>query len=321
MVAAGIGRVLVTTRYPVPGDEPLLLDVPLPPLSPAELRRMFLRLSALRELPAADRRLLMAAIGGHPRLIEFVDALLRQGRANLRDTVNRLRKLASDQGVRLSGPRQLSQAIEEAMLLGSRDILLEQLMGLLNDVQREVLLQAAVTTPPMSATDLATACYADDPTAEQQMATADVVHQLADLTLLTPVGPGEVTVHPWVSAALAPFQGDQADHRRSQAITMRLQRLNSGRGGYDDLIDIAHNFAATSRFDELAAFGLQAADLLAQQAGELTVAAFLGEIIPAMPRTGRYLQLTERGLQALIRTGSIYRWPPAREGNGRDLLP
>ena len=39
------------TRYPVPGGEPLLLEVPVPPLSPAELRRMFLRLSALRELP------------------------------------------------------------------------------------------------------------------------------------------------------------------------------------------------------------------------------------------------------------------------------
>src|SRR5262249_58130427 len=65
------------------------------------------------------------------------------------------------------------------------------------------------------------------------------------LTLLTPVDPGEVAVHPWVSNALAAFQGDQLDHRRSQAITMRLQRLNDGRGDYDDLVDIAHNLAAT----------------------------------------------------------------------------
>ena len=303
--AAGTGRVLVTTRYPVPDGEPLLLEVPVPPLSRAELRRMFLRLSALRELPAVDRGLLMAAIGGHPRLIEFVDALLRQGRANLKETVTRLRKLAGEQGVQLSGPRPLGQAIQEAMLLGSRDILLDQLMALLTDEQREILLQAAVTVPPMSAVDLAVACHDGNPTAEQQMATAAAVRQLADLTLVTPLGPEEVAVHPWVSAALDAFQGDRADHRRSQAIDMRLQRINSGRGGYDDLVDIAHNFAATGRFDELAGFGLQVADLLARQVGELSVAAFLGEIIPAMPSTRRYLPLTRRGLRALLRTGSI----------------
>jgi tetratricopeptide (TPR) repeat protein len=302
--AADAGRVLVTTRYPVPDGE-LLLQVPVPPLSPAELRRMFLRLSALRELPLGDRGLLMATIGGHPRLIEFVDALLRQGRANLKDTVTRLRKLAKEQGVQLSDERQLDQAIEEAMLLGSRDILLDQLMDLLTDQQREVLLQAAVTTPPMSATDLAVACHGDNPTTEQQTSTAAAVRQLTDLTLLTPVDPDEVAVHPWVSNALAAFQGDQADHRRSQAITMRLQRFNSGRGDYDDLVDIAHNLAATSRFDELSDFGLEVADLLAHQFGELSVAAFLGEIIPAMPSTRRYLSLFDRGLNALLRTGSI----------------
>ena len=303
--AAGTGRVLVTSRYPVPDGELLLLEVPVPPLSPAELRRMFLRLSALRELPAVDRGLLMAAIGGHPRLIEFVDALLRQGRANLKETVTRLRKLATQQGVQLSGPRPLGQAIQEAMLLGSRDILLDQLMALLTDEQCEVLLQAAVTVPPMSAVDLAAACHDSNATAEQQMATAAAVRQLVDLTLLTPLGPEQVAVHPWVSAALDAFQGDRVDHRRSQAIAMRLQRFNSGRGGYDDLVDIAHNFAATGRFDELASFGLEVADLLARQVGELSVAAFLGEIIPALPATRRYLPLTIRGLEALVRTGSI----------------
>ncbi len=191
------------------------------------------------------------------------------------------------------------------MLLGSRDILLGQLMELLTDEQREMLLQAAVTVPPMSAADLAVACHGSNPTVEQQVATTAAVRHLVDLTLLTRLGTDEVAVHSWVSAALAVFQGDQIDHRRSQAIEMRLRRLNSGRGGYDDLVDMAHNFAATGRFDELAGFGLEVAGLLAEQAGELSAAAFLGEIIPAMPATGRYLELSRRGLEALIRTGSI----------------
>jgi hypothetical protein len=247
----------------------------------------------------------MAAIGGHPRLIEFIDALLRQGRANLKETVTRLRQLATQQGVQLNESRPLGQAIQEAMLLGSRDILLDQLMDLLTREQRELLLMAAVTSPPMSADDLVIACHGDNATAKQQIATAAAVHRLVDLTLLTPLGPEEVAVHPWISGALVAFQGNQVDQRRSQAIAMRLRRLNSGRGDYDDLIDIAHNFAETGRFDELASFGLEIADLLARQVGELSVAAFLGEIIPAMPSTRRYISLTIRSLQALTRTGSI----------------
>ena len=44
---------------------------------------MFLRLPALADLDVEDRRLLMRTIGGHPRLIEFTDALLRGGRSSL----------------------------------------------------------------------------------------------------------------------------------------------------------------------------------------------------------------------------------------------
>ena len=46
--AAETGALLVTCRYPLPGPDRFLAQVPVPPLSPAELRRMFLRLPALR---------------------------------------------------------------------------------------------------------------------------------------------------------------------------------------------------------------------------------------------------------------------------------
>src|SRR5689334_1364104 len=77
--AAGAGRILVTCRYPIPGSETRLHPIPVGPLSPAEQRRLFLRLPALRDLSRDDRVLLTRTIGGHPRLIEFLDVLLREG--------------------------------------------------------------------------------------------------------------------------------------------------------------------------------------------------------------------------------------------------
>jgi hypothetical protein len=87
---------LLTCRHPLPGDDRLLVPIELPALTGSELRRLFLRLPALRALPQEDRILVARAIGGHPRLIEFVDALLRGGRTELRDTARKLRALARE---------------------------------------------------------------------------------------------------------------------------------------------------------------------------------------------------------------------------------
>lgn len=77
------GRLLITCRYPLPQPDPGLATVPVPPLTTAEQRRLFLRLPALRDLPTDDQRLLIRTVGGHSRLIEFVDALLSRGATNL----------------------------------------------------------------------------------------------------------------------------------------------------------------------------------------------------------------------------------------------
>ena len=134
--AAETGALLVTCRYPLPGPDRFLARIPVPALSAAELRRLFLRLPALRNLDAEDRRLLMRTIGGHPRLIEFTDALLRGGRASLRHVQARLRDLARDDRPRPAADRPLDTALDQAMLLGSADILLTELLGLLTPAQQ-----------------------------------------------------------------------------------------------------------------------------------------------------------------------------------------
>ena len=118
--AAETGGLLVTCRYPLPGPDRFLAQIPLPPLSGAELRRLFLRLPALRDLEAEDRRLLMRTIGGHPRLIEFTDALLRGGRASLRHVQAKLRDLAREQGIDLARDQPLDEGAGPGDAAGQR---------------------------------------------------------------------------------------------------------------------------------------------------------------------------------------------------------
>ncbi|MDR1634035.1 MAG: CHAT domain-containing protein, partial [Bifidobacteriaceae bacterium] len=72
------GGLLVTCRYPLPlpFDGPLTA-IAVPALSDAELGRLLLRLPALKQLPAQDQHVLRGLTGGHPRLIELMDAILR----------------------------------------------------------------------------------------------------------------------------------------------------------------------------------------------------------------------------------------------------
>ena len=153
--AAQTGALLLTCRYPLPGPDRFLAPIPIPPLSQAELRRLFLRLPKLRDLDIEDRRLLTRTIGGHPRLIEFTDALLRGGHASFRHVQTRLRDLARAEGLDLRPGRPLETALDQAMLLGSADILLTELLTLLTPAQEAILRQAAVCRAPMTLDDLA----------------------------------------------------------------------------------------------------------------------------------------------------------------------
>ncbi|WP_149262445.1 CHAT domain-containing protein, partial [Actinomadura sp. K4S16] len=301
------GKILVTCRYPLP-DMSLLHQVALPPLSTAELRRMLLRMPKLATLPPEDRRVLVGAIGGHPRLIEFVNALLSHGRGNLFDVTRKLRDLATSQGIVLTGTRPLAQAVDEAMLLGTRDILLGHLLTLLTEEQIEVLLQAAVSTAPMSPLDLTRALH-DAPTLDRQRRVTIAIHRLTDLTLLSPAPDSEIVMHPWIAAAANLHQvdqSDQSDQRHRRALAMRNARFQDGRGSYEDLLDIARHHAALREYDDLAGYAYQAAVAIAAQLGELSVTAFLGEIIPLTPHDHRSrLRLLDREATALIRTGNL----------------
>ncbi|MGW3603290.1 hypothetical protein [Micromonospora sp. NPDC005161] len=279
--AAEVGAILVTCRYPLPDDDRYLVRIPVPPLSPAELRRLLLRLPALRGLPPEEVRLLGRVIGGHPRLIEYVDALVRGRPAQMRSVQRKLRDLARQEGVDLRRPRPLSAAVDTALVLGSADILLDGLLGLLTESQRAVLTQLSVSRAPMTIDDLAYACEQEEgePATDVQELTR-VVERLTDLTLLTP-GPG-ILIHPFTAEVLDRQNTADKHQLHERAAAMRLRRFEEGSAVYADLLELPRHWAALGRYSDIA----QLAQVVNRKiAGRLAVSAYLAEVRPLIPES------------------------------------
>lgn len=245
--ATRAGKLLVTSRYPIAAADPWLWRVRMPALSTAELRRLLIRLPALRALDPEDRTVVMRTIGGHPRLIEFVDAMLRGGRGNLREVTRKLRTLAREQGITLDADAGLAETLSNAVVLGSRDIVLAELVSHLDDDERELALQAAVSRIPMSIPDLAHARHGADPSREALAAVRRAAARLTDLTLLSPVGDTAVVVHPLIADALERRHGDDLERRHAAALAMRMARLNAGRGDFGDLVEVCRHLSQLRR--------------------------------------------------------------------------
>ncbi|WP_239340160.1 tetratricopeptide repeat protein, partial [Frankia sp. CiP3] len=298
---SGAGRLLVTCRYPLPYRTVPFHRVDVGPLSGSELGRLLLRLPSLRALGDDDRRTLTRTIGGHPRLLEFVDTLLRNGAANLLEVTEKIGDLADTLGIDLHEDRTFDEAVDDALLLGSRDIVLELLLATVTADERALLLQAAVSSAPMSVDDLAFAWKGAEPDRARHRAVAAAVRRLADRTLLLRLD-GDVLVHPWIAHWLADVEPETRTERHGRAERMRLARLEAGRADFADLVEVARHLAAQERFDDVVAQTLTFTGMLA---GESSVAALLGEVGPMVPADSRgFLELVERELTALLNTGS-----------------
>ncbi|MER5261560.1 CHAT domain-containing protein [Actinosynnema sp. NPDC002837] len=298
--AAHTGGILVTCRHPIP-DSDTLLRLDLPPLSPAEQRRLFLRLPALRVLSTDDRRLIAAAIGGHPRLLEFLDVLLRQGTAaDFRHVTSKLRTLARDEDLDLRPGRNLATGISDTVRLGSRDILLDTLLDQLTSDQRELALQANLARASLTHRDLAHTRHGPGSTPEQLRVLNQDVERLRDLTLLTTTPDDELLMHPWVATALH-HTPDELLTRHRRGAAMRLHRLNTGPGRTEDIADLIHHLAGHHDYDTATGVAFHACDMLG---GQVAVAALLADALPLIPTDHpNYLALADRECQALQNIG------------------
>ena len=284
--AARRGRVLITCRYPLPGEVmDWLADEHLGPLSPAQTRKLFYRLASLRAAEPETLGLILRHIGGHPRLLEYLDALLRQGQGRLPEVTRRLRKNARRLGLdaeQLGGA--LDEALRDALRLGVEDILLDQLLAMLDahPGDRALLHQAAVFPLPIGAEELA-AVLAEGGAANSATAIQHALRRLIDSSLLTPVADDRVWVHRWTAQALWQRQPPQERLPVARRAGEYLARRARAQGRLTDAIEATRLFLlgeAHDRATETAWPVLAFMDRYGQQAD---VAAFAAELLAALP--------------------------------------
>jgi len=163
----GKSRLAFTSRHPFTLSDQAhrrLEDHHLGPLTPAETRKLLWRLDALDALGAEDQQRAYEAVGGHPRALEYLDALLRGGEAKFDDVTLRLEKNLKSEGVdrpdawikdRVAG--DLDRALAETVTAASADVLLEDLLRLVDrdPLARKLLLGASVYRVPVDQIALA----------------------------------------------------------------------------------------------------------------------------------------------------------------------
>lgn len=156
----GLSRLAFTCRYPVllPDDaHSRLHTLHLGPLSWAETRKLFWRLEGLNALSLDEQRRAYEQVGGHPRSLEYLDAILRGGKGRFNDITIRLKQQLQAKGI--TDPTRwcadtaggLDAAMAETVTLIADDVLLDRLLAELDDdpLARRLLIGAAVYRQPV----------------------------------------------------------------------------------------------------------------------------------------------------------------------------
>jgi len=134
----GRGRLLITSRYPftLPGQADRVLSFqPVGPLSPAETMKLAWALPALDRLAEPELERVRQLVGGHPRCLEYLDALLSGGRSSYPDVTTRLaanlaaRPDIPDLDEWLASHDTLGPALAETLTLAADDVLLDRLLA------------------------------------------------------------------------------------------------------------------------------------------------------------------------------------------------
>ncbi|MDQ3879843.1 MAG: TIR domain-containing protein, partial [Chloroflexota bacterium] len=127
---------LVTSRHPfeLPDRAHRRTDrLHLGPLSPAETAKLVWQLPGLDALSEDERMRAYRNVGGHPRTLEYLDALLQGGRARFADIAERMEERLTKRGIShpeawlATRERNLDSTLAEAVTLAVDDVVLGDL--------------------------------------------------------------------------------------------------------------------------------------------------------------------------------------------------
>ncbi|MFI6071301.1 AAA family ATPase [Actinoplanes sp. NPDC051343] len=316
-------RLLITSRHEIDIPEharPWVTTLRLGPLTLAEARRLAWRLPALDALDPDDLRAAIAAVGGHPRALEYFDALLRGGQSRFLDVQARLRHVLT-QYLHLQDPESWlahgfsdpAHTLTETIAATAGDVLLSSLVDHLGDgsAARELLNRASVFRQPIDDDGLLALIDHD---AEQARTTLLNLGLLAEV----PAEPGlpgtrRWLVHRWTAGTLAGYMAPAALRDANDlAAAYWLSRVERG--------DPPATPEATT---QLAAAQLEAAYHLLEAGRELTAAWAIDLACGQLDVRGGFswiLQVCREAAQRLRGQGEAEAVVAAREGTSAARL-
>jgi tetratricopeptide (TPR) repeat protein len=180
----GESRLLITSRHPfkLPGGcENRLEYHQLGPLSFAETRKLAWSLPALDRLGPDELEELWRMVGGHPRSLEYLDALLT-GKGRYPDITSRLRaaleaKLGTQRATALlADGTSFDQALAETVTLAADDVLLDGLLSQLGHEAVALVVGVSVYREPVDLNAVLFQVGIEDP----EVARRGMDHESAD---------------------------------------------------------------------------------------------------------------------------------------------
>ena len=271
------GKLPITSRYPLPGSEAWLATGNLGPLSPAETRKLFLRLAGLRRQGSESLSLVQRVIGGHPRALEYLNAILNDGRARMPDVERRLRARAGVLGLNLDDPGvTVEAAVPRALEVAADDILLDELLDIFA-ADREVLLQASIFPMPVpgAAVELCMAAV--------EGSLRSPLDRLVQSSLLTQLDGGKVWVHRWSAECLRTRMSEESFRERCRRGGEYLHGRVAQSHSLIDATEAVRLFLSAGGYDRAAEIGEGVVSFLERYGRGTDTAMLAREIAQGLP--------------------------------------
>jgi len=219
------GAVLITCRYPLEELKDDLATLSVGPLGEPAIRQLVWRLEGLRGLPQDELRPALRTLGGHPRILEFADALIEVERRDdalidthghkrrFREVRRQIARLAEEKEIELRDELDAAltpaEVVEQARQLAAADILLGALLGTLDPPTKRFLGAVAVYRRPVPLDALDAVADTVEPTRDERQR-REAIRLLHGRALLSgPLG-GPWMVHRWTAAELSKELGSPA---------------------------------------------------------------------------------------------------------------